>query len=211
MRHGLLLIASFLVLLVVAACGDTASAPTTDTPSREGPAASTPKAAPAGVEAPLGALPAGSSEWNDMLRLMKQTADDPRFQQFAKEMFKNVGIENMADLNDPNKMQHAVEQMMERGAELAGGTTLELGEADFERAAKVAKEMDAAQGDEAKLMSVIQKHGISVGLDLKGALETIGGYRDRKQSGSLTDKDKANAALYEKYLPIFEPYLDRLR
>jgi hypothetical protein len=143
----------------------------------------------------------------DALRKMAENMgkDPEAFQEQMKDQLEKMGLGNMPDPNDEEAMRDWQKDMYKRGAEMMDRLAGEASEDDLQKYVELRGELEAAKGDPAKVMALYKQHGGMMALQkVLQAPAVLAGYKHRRDAGTLTDKDKANASLYEKYLKLLD-------
>ena len=122
-----------------------------------------------------------------------------------KEALKGLGLENMPALNDKEAMREWTNDMTKRGAEVFDRLAGEVSEDDLKKWSELKGEIKAAEGDASKFMALSKRHGGMMNvMRIMKVPAALRAYELRRDANRLTDKDKANAAIYEKYLKELE-------
>ncbi len=194
MRHASLLSCLLAALFALSACGD----------KEEGP--SDPGGNGFGVsETPNpSTTPKTPGDWTSGRGLPEGMPGmgDP---EAMKKALEGLGLENMPDPNDQEAMREWTNDMTKRGAEVFDRLAGEVSEDDLKKWSELKGEIEAAQGDPSKIMALYKQHGGMMNvMKIMKVPAALRAYELRRDANRLTDKDKANAALYEKYLKLIE-------
>ena len=196
MHHRLLTAFAIVALCALGGCGD----------KDEGPATQ-PEGMPpgfGGTTPDTPSTPPKPGDWTSGQGLPEGMPDmsDP---EAMKKALEGMGLGNIPDPNDPEAMREWTKDMQERGAQMFDRLAGEVSEDDLKQWSELKGEIEAAHGDTAKLMALYKQHGgMMKVMKLMKVPAALKAYELRRDSGRLTDKDKANATMYETYLKMLD-------